>query len=106
MPFIVTNAFMLIGNFDGDNKLQSETNESVIMGDLDLNHNGKKGLGLENKYPNTTCQPTNGTNVVHFQTPYAMTNIADNDERLQLNQMCGSPLKSVGAIRICVEHPH
>lgn len=87
-----------IGNFDGDNKLQSETNESVIMGELDLNHNGTKGLGLENKYPNTNCQAANSPNVVHFQTPYAMTNIADNEERLQLNQlnqMCGSPLKSV-----------
>ena len=83
-----------LDNFDGENKLQNETNESVTMGDLELNHNGKKGIHLENKQPN--CQAaTNCQNVVHFQSPYAMTKISE-EERLQLNQSFrSSPLKSV-----------
>lgn len=98
------------GNFDGDHKLQSETNESVIMGDLDLNHNGKKGYSLENtnKFPiGVNCPTQSSPNLVHFQTPYAMTNIECSagsvgstacEERMQLGQLKqlrGSPLKSV-----------
>ncbi|KAI2811059.1 hypothetical protein BLOT_002229 [Blomia tropicalis] len=91
----------IYGNFDGDHKLHGEANESVIMGDLDMNHNnGKKGLNLENKFQqsnhhNGTIGPIHSSpNVVHFQTPYAMTNIAETEERLQMNEIHGSPLKS------------
>ena len=67
-----------------------------------MNHNnGKKGLNLENKFQQsnhhngTIGQIHSSPNVVHFQTPYAMTNIAETEERLQMNEIHGSPLKSV-----------
>lgn len=77
------------------------------MGDLDLNHNGKKGYSQENtnKFPiGVNCPTQSSPNIVHFQTPYAMTNIECSagstacEDRMQLNQikqLRGSPLKSV-----------
>lgn len=86
---------LTLGNFNGDSKLQNDTNESVIMGDLDCKTEMKKTPGLEHKYHQMAGCPANA---VQFQSPYAMTNLQrDHEERLQLNHMTlrGSPMKAV-----------
>lgn len=91
----------IYGHYNGDQKLQSEGNESVIMGELDVNHNGKKGVNLEGGYHHQgqMCPMQSNTSNINFQTPYAMTNFKQGgDDRRQMSAhmtLRGSPHKSV-----------
>lgn len=101
------------GNFNDNNKYSSEPNESVIMGELEAKYaNNLNGFNGEHKNYTTVitnCMPTNAN--VHFQSPYAMTNIEKatnttttsaavlgpgpiSEERYPLNHLNLSPLKS------------
>ncbi|KAH9415976.1 hypothetical protein DERP_000471, partial [Dermatophagoides pteronyssinus] len=103
----------IYGNFNDQNKFTTEGNESVIMGELEAkyanNLNGGFNTNTDLKgYPvagnGGGCVATMNQNVVHFQSPYAMTNIqekAGNEERYPLNHLNMSPMK---AANYSIEH--
>lgn len=71
-------------NYSAD-KLQQD-NETVNLTELDQSHVKKLSIPEENS----------AQNMVHYPTPYAMTKISENEERVPLNVMSrSSPLKSV-----------
>ncbi|OTF73169.1 down syndrome cell adhesion molecule-like protein [Euroglyphus maynei] len=100
----------IYGNFNDQNKFPNETNESVIMGELEAKYASNLNGGF-NTSNNTTdlkgfqvtgnngggCVAAMNQNVVHFQSPYAMTNIKEkigNEERYPLNHLNMSPMKT------------
>ena len=71
------------------NKLQSQQDctETVNLTELDASHVKKLSIPAEDG-----CTQS----IAHFPTPYAMTKISENEERMPLNAMSrSSPLKSV-----------
>ncbi len=69
-------------NYSPD-KLQ-QNNETLNLTQLDQSHVKKLAIQEDSQ------------NLVHYPTPYAMTKISENEERVPLNVMSrSSPLKSV-----------
>ncbi|KAH7636186.1 mdscam3 [Dermatophagoides farinae] len=103
----------IYGNFNDQNKFTTEGNESVIMGELEAkyanNLNGGFNTNTDLKGYQIAgngggCVATMNQNVVHFQSPYAMSNIHEktgNEERYPLNHLNMSPMK---AANYSIEH--
>lgn len=97
---------LVLGNFNDQNKFTTEGNESVIMGELEAkyanNLNGGFNTNTDLKGYQIAgngggCVATMNQNVVHFQSPYAMSNIHEktgNEERYPLNHLNMSPMKA------------